>query len=159
MFRIRKWLTRHTNERGDVVQTIFMLPIAIFLLFALINLSSYFNVRAQVQDVARQGARLVALYGGANSGAILNHTGQPVSSIVLGQIWNGSRCTLSYCTQAPQVTCTPSVTTVAGQLVSCTIKYWYSPIAPVPSGLEGLNGVTGQPMTVSATYVAETAVK
>lgn len=78
MSKFREWQKQHTNERGDVVQTIFMLPIAIFLLFALINLSSYFSIRAQIQDTARSGARLVALYGGNGTGAVLNKTGKTV---------------------------------------------------------------------------------
>jgi hypothetical protein len=159
MSRFRDWQKRHTNERGDVVQTIFMLPIAIFLLFALINLSSYFSIRAQIQDTARSGARLVALYGGSGTGAVLNKSGQTVESKILGALWDGSKCTISYCAQKPEVTCSPTITKVAGELVTCNIKYYYSPIAPVPAGLEGLNGVTGQPMSVTSTYVAETGKK
>lgn len=159
MSKFRAWQKRSTNERGDVVQTLLMMPIAIFLLFALINLSSYFSLRAQIQDTARVGARLTALYGGNSAGAVMNNTGKSVETIVLGTMWDGSKCTLSYCTQKPTVKCTPSITKVAGELVTCNIKYHYSPIAPVPEGLEGFNGVTGQPMSVSATYVAETGKK
>lgn len=159
MSKFRDWQKQHTNERGDVVQTIFMLPIAIFLLFALINLSSYFSVRAQVQDTARSGARLVALYGGNSAGAILNRTGQSVDAKILSTIWDGNKCTISYCAKKPEVTCSPTITNMAGELVTCNIKYYYSPIAPVPAGLEGLNGVTGQPMSVTSTYVAETGIK
>lgn len=159
MSKFRDWQKRHTNERGDVVQTILMLPIAIFLLFALINLSSYFSLRAQVQDTARSGARLVALYGGNSTGAVLNKTGRSVDAIILSTIWDGSKCKLSYCAQKPVVTCSPSITKLAGELVTCNIKYYYSPIAPVPPGLAGLNGVTGQPMSVTSTYVAETGKK
>lgn len=159
MSKFRKWQKQHTNERGDIVQTVFMMPIAIFLLFALINLSSYFSIRAQIQDTARSGARLVALYGGNSAGAILNHTGETVDSKILGALWDGNKCKISYCAQKPEVSCSPTITQVAGELVTCNIKYYYSPIAPVPSGLAGLNGVTGQPMSVTSTYVAETGVK
>jgi Flp pilus assembly protein TadG len=156
IIRVHNFFEKRRNERGDVVQTIFMFPIALFLLFALINMSSYFQMRGQVQNVARDGARLVALYGGASTGAIRNNTGQSVQTQVTNILWDGSKCKLSYCTQKPVVTCTPNVATQAGQVVSCTIKYYYSPIAPVPKGLEGFNGVTGQPMSVSATYISET---
>lgn len=159
MSKFRNWQKRHTNERGDIVQTIFMMPIAIFLLFALINLSSYFSIRAQIQDTARSGARLVALYGGSGAGAVLNHTGQSVDSKILASMWDGTKCKISYCAQKPEVTCSPTITNVAGELVTCNIKYYYSPIAPVPAGLEGLNGVTGQPMSITSTYVAETGKK
>lgn len=159
MCSFRAWQKRHTNERGDVVQTIMMLPIAIFMLFALINLSSYFSLRAQVLDTARSGARLVALYGGNSTGAVLNNTGKTVETAVLATLWDGSKCTLSYCTQKPVVDCTPEITKIAGEIVKCNIKYYYSPIAPVPQGLEGFNGVTGQPMSVTSTYVAETGKK
>lgn len=159
MYKFRKWLDRHTNERGDIVQTILMLPIAIFLLFSLINLSSYFQLRAELQDTARSGARLVALYGGNGTGAVLNHTGKTVEATILGNIWDGEKCTLSYCASKPTVKCSPTITKIAGEIVTCNIKYYYSPIAPVPSGLEGLNGVSSQPMSVSSTYVAETGKK
>jgi hypothetical protein len=159
MSKFRGWQKRHTNERGDVVQSILMLPIAIFMLFALINLSSYFSLRAQVLDTARSGARLVALYGGNSTGAVMNNSGKAVESTILAALWDGSKCTLSYCTQKPVVDCTPEITKIAGEIVKCNIKYYYSPIAPVPDGLEGFNGVTGQPMSVTSTYVAETGKK
>lgn len=159
MMKFRNWINRRTNERGDVVQTIFMLPIAIFLLFAMINLSSYFSLHAQIQDTARNGARMVALYGGNGAGAIRNTSGKAVETTILGTLWDGSKCSLSYCTKKPEVNCNPDIATQAGQIVTCNIKYYYSPIAPVPQGLEGLNGVTGQPMSVTATYVSETGKK
>lgn len=159
MSKFREWQKRHTNERGDVIQTVMMLPIAIFLLFALINLSSYFSIRAQVQDTARSGARLVALYGGSGTGAVMNNSGRTVEAKVMDILWNGSECTFSYCVQKPEVTCSPAITKIAGELVTCNIKYYYTPIAPVPEFLNGLNGVTGQPMSVTSTYVAETGKK
>lgn len=160
--KIRVWnelRLRKLSERGDIVQTVMMLPIAIFMLYALINLSSYFGLRAQVMDTARQGARLVALYGGNSTGAVMNNGKDSVKTIVEKQLWDGKKCLLSYCTKKPVVTCSPEITRTAGTLVKCNIKYYYSPIAPVPKGLEGWNGVTGQPMSVTATYVAETGKK
>lgn len=159
MTKIRAWQKQRLNERGSVIETVLMLPFAVVILFALINLSSYFSLRAQVQDTARSGARLVALYGGNGTGAVLNNTGKTVETIVLNNLWDGSKCTLSYCSKKPVVDCTPEITKQAGQIVKCNIKYYYSPIAPVPEGLEGLNGVTSQPMSVSSTYVAETGKK
>lgn len=161
MNRFRAFLMKH-HERGDVVETVFMVPIAIFIMFAMINLSSYFSVRAQVQNVARDGARLVALYGGNSPNAIRNNSGKPVETAVLDLLWDGNKCKLSYCASngggqiRPIVDCTPDVATAAGQTVTCNIKYEYSPLAPVPPGLEGLNGVFGQPMSVTATFVSET---
>jgi len=156
MFKIKNLIKSRLNERGDVVQTIFMFPIALFLLFALINLSSYFQLRAQVQNIARDGARLTALYGGQGTNAIRNNTGKTVENTIITSMWDGKKCTLSFCSSKPVVDCTPDAATTAGQTVSCNIKYPYSPIAPVPEGLEGLNGVFGQPISVTATYVSET---
>jgi Flp pilus assembly protein TadG len=149
-------IKKRLNERGDIVQTVLMFPIALFLLFALINLSSFFQLRAEVQNVARDGARLTALYGGQGVNAIRNDTGQSVESRLISQLWVSGKCTLSYCTAKPLVDCTPDVATAAGQTVTCNIKYAYSPIAPVPDGLEGFNGVVNQPISVTATYVSET---
>ena len=154
------------REKGSTtVETVFMMPIAIFILFAMINLSSYFSVRAQVENVAREGARLVALYGGQSTNAIRNTSGESVENQVMDLIWDSetNQCEFSFCESAgngnqrqPVVSCTPNIARNAGEIVECTIQYWYSPLAPVPSGLEGLNGVFGQPITVSVTYVSET---
>lgn len=160
--KLREWnelRLKNLDERGDLVQTVFMLPIAVFMLFALINLSSYFSLRSQIMDTARSGARLVALQGGNSTGAIMSKSKHNVETIVMNQLWDGKQCTLSYCVKKPVVNCTPEITRNAGELVSCNIKYYYSPMAPVPAGLEGFNGVTGQPMSVTSTYVAETGKK
>jgi Flp pilus assembly protein TadG len=159
MNKIRTLLENRNFERADVVQTVFMFPIAIFLLFAMINLSSFFQLRAEVQNVARDGARLTALYGGQSPNAIRNTTGKSVTDQLMTQLWDGKQCTLSYCTAKPVIKCSPEVARDAGEIVKCTITYAYSPIAPVPDGLEGLNGVVGQPIAVSATYVSETGKK
>lgn len=167
MLKLREKLFREgPAEKGSTtVETVFMMPIAIFVLFAMINLSSYFSVRAQVENVAREGARLVALYGGQSTNAIRNTSGETVESQIMDLVWDSetNRCAFSFCESAgnstqrqPEVECTPNIARNAGEIVSCTIRYWYSPLAPVPEGLEGLNGVFGQPITVTATYVSET---
>lgn len=156
MNTMKKKINFRFNERADVVQTIFMFPIALFLLFALINLSSFFQLRAEVQNVARDGARLVALYGGNSVNAVRNTAGKTVETQLMGLLWKDGRCTLSYCTTRPVIDCTPDIAASAGQTVTCNIRYSYSPIAPVPEGLEGLNGVVAQPISVTATYVSET---
>lgn len=159
MSKLQVMLKKRLNERGDIVQTVLMFPIALFLLFALINLSSFFQLRAEVQNVARDGARLTALYGGQGVNAVRNTTGQSVETRLMNQLWIAGKCTLSYCTAKPLIDCTPDVATSAGQTVTCNIKYAYSPIAPVPDGLEGFNGVINQPISVTATYVSETGKK
>lgn len=159
--KLRQIYADRFTERADVVQTVILIPIVIFLLFTMVNLSSYFAARGDINSAARNGARLVAMYGGNSAQAIKNNTGKSVERTVMDYIYDPAtgRCTMSFCSEVPIVDCTPEITRDAGEPVSCTISYRFSPIAPFPDYLEALNFGTGAPISVTSTFVAETGVR
>lgn len=155
MLRIKEFFDkiRERNERGDVITALFMTPFAIFFLFAIVNMSLYFEARSSIQNIARDGARQVALYGGNNSTVPLNKTGKNVSQLVYNQLYAKGKCTRSHCVKPPAVTCTPGVASQAGQTVTCKVTYYYSPVA---SDIFGFAAATLKPFTVSESFISET---
>lgn len=62
---LKKFKKRFRNERGDaLVSTIIIFPLMIIMLVTAIDFSIYMANRGQVQGVARDGARTVAIMGG-----------------------------------------------------------------------------------------------
>ena len=154
LISLRKFIDkRNRNENGDVVETLFMIPFAVFIIFALINMSMYWQARSVVQNIARDGARQVALYGGSNADAVENRAGQPVSTLVYNKLYAGGNCTQSNCTKPPVVTCTPGYSNDIGVPVSCSVTYYYSPVA---LDWFGFDKITAQPFTVKAQTISET---
>lgn len=166
MQKLRDKLINKDREAGDseLVVTLFTIPILAFLLFTIINVSSYFQVRSEVQDAARDGARLVALYGGTTSTAYLNTTGKTVPAIIQARLYKNGKCTFSYCKSAPTVTCSvisasgasSTRATAAGQTATCTISYAYGAVAPISFGFQNL---FAYPIKVSGTTVTETGYR
>lgn len=148
-------LTKKINERGDIVQTILLAPFIIGLLFAIINMSAYFTVRGQIQDAAKDGARMVALYGGNNAQQTIvnNKTKKNVQDIIKDRLWQDGKCTLSYCYSEPVVTCTPERVESPGEEVSCRIEYTYAAIAPSLLPLD--KWMAGTKINVEQKYVSE----
>ena len=144
------------KEAGDsVVTSLFMIPFAIFLLFAMVNMSMYFQARGQVQNIARDGARQVALYGGNSNTVARNNTGADVSTLTYSRLYNSStgRCSVSGCSRPPVVTCAPNVAGDAGQDVWCEVTYYFTPVA---TDIFGFGDITAQAFKVRETYVSET---
>lgn len=66
--KINERITRRRDEKGnDVVVTLFMIVFFIGLLFAIVEVSTYFQTKTQVHNITRDGARIVALMGGASN--------------------------------------------------------------------------------------------
>lgn len=146
---------RNENGSSELPVTLVMLPFAVFLIFALIDVTFYMQTRAQVQNILRDGTRQVALYGGNSAALPLNTTGKPVSQLIYETLYNGQRCTKSFCTAPPVVSCTPEVATIVGQQVTCTVRYAYSPVAH--DGFFGFSTfITSPPYTLSETSISET---
>lgn len=160
MLKLREMMKRKERGSAELVVTLITVPLLIALLFAIVNVSSYFQVRSEIQNEATNGSRLVALYGGSSTGAYRNTTGQSVQNIVLSKIYSNGKCTYSYCAKKPTVSCyvvvngaKVAVAREAGQEAVCTITYTYSPVAPITLGFNGLFNI---PVNVSATSVTET---
>jgi Flp pilus assembly protein TadG len=141
------------DERGDIITALFMVPFVLFMLFAFVNMAVYFQARSTVGNIARDGARQVALYGGNSKSIPLNKTGKDVSQVVFDTLYSGGKCSLSNCSQAPSVTCTPGTATTPGQQVSCSVTYYYTPVS---TDIFGFSKITSQPFTLKETFISET---
>lgn len=135
MDKLRKFLTaKKENGSSELPTTLILLPLSIFLLFALIDVSFYMVTRAQVQNILHDGVRQVALYGGNDASAPLNNTGKNVNQLVLDRLWNSDtkQCRVSSCSAPPVVTCgtaTGQVALTVGEEVFCKVTYSYKPVA------------------------------
>lgn len=158
MFKLMRKIRQNDSGSGEVIATLFMTPIVLWLIFSLIDVSAYFQARTSVQNAARDGARQVAIWGGNNSP--LNPTTQSVAQITKNNIYNAStgKCTPGACKQPPKVTCTPDRTAQAGQQVSCTIVYYYQPAAS-GNPFTGFTGFLNNSFTITETARAETGIR
>lgn len=126
---LTKMKLRKENGDANIVTAILVIPIFIFLILALIDVSYYFQARSAVQSVTRDAARHVAIYGGNNNKA-LNPYSTTIAKKSLENLYKGGKCTASGCSKPPKMSCTPGITTKAGAEVSCTTTYYYKVINP-----------------------------
>lgn len=144
---------RFRGENGDseVISVLFIIPLVIFLLFAFIDISMYFQSRSTVQSMTRDAARSVAIYGGNDSR--LNPNSDSIASTLRTQLYKNGECTVSDCGTPPQVKCTPNVTSRAGQITKCSVRYQYKSLNP----LNPISGpITNKAYIVTATSRSET---
>lgn len=155
MSTLERFMTRFDDESGDseIITALLVLPMIIWLIFSTIDVSLYMNTRSSVQNAARDAARQVAVYGGDNS-RLNPYAPNTVALTARNTLWNGSKCTPSACKQAPEVTCTPTIVAKAGDVVSCTIKYYYTTAAS-GNPISGFAGFLNKPFTVTETARAE----
>lgn len=156
MRRLTNFLdSKRRKERGDseVITALMVIPLVVWLIFSLIDVSLYMQARSEVQNVARDAARQVAIYGGNDSR--LNPFGKTISQAAFDRLYQNGKCTASKCVEPPKVTCTPSSTNASGQQVVCTITYRYSAIYG-NNPISGFAGFLGSSFTVSETARAET---
>lgn len=146
---------REQGERGDgeLVTALFIIPIVLWILFSLIDISLYMQTRSEVQNVARDSARQVAIYGGNNSR--LNPYGDSIARVTLERLYQDGKCTPGLCEKAPTVQCTPGTATQAGQQVGCSITYHYRAIFG-NNPITGFAAFLGSEFTVTETAYAET---
>lgn len=129
-------LTQKQSDKetgSDIVTTLFLIPLIVALLFTMIDVSTYFQTKTQVQNITRDGARTVALLGGASAEISLNKekfggAGQSVATYVRNKLVSGDKCTISGCTTLPTVTCSPTVATSLNADATCTTVYYYQPV-------------------------------
>lgn len=147
--------SRIDSESGssEVITTLMVIPLVLWLIFSLIDTSLYMQARSEVQNVARDGARQVAIYGGNDSR--LNPDNKAISQQVFDRLYQNGKCTASVCDAPPIVTCTPNATTAGGQEVGCTIEYSYRAIYG-NNPITGFAGFLAQSFTVTETAFAET---
>lgn len=159
--RKRLTISRKNREDGssDVVVTLFMIPFVIGLVFALIDVSTYFQVRSSVQNITRDGARQVALYGGASETIALNREttgGKNITAVVMNQLWQDGNCTLSGCTVPPTATCGPNIAYSLNEDAYCTVTYNYNSIGGGIVAWLGFGAITGAEIKITETFKVET---
>jgi Flp pilus assembly protein TadG len=153
-----KILKQKKSERGsgEVITALIMLPLVIWLIFSLIDVSLYFTARSNVQNVTRDAARQVAVWGG--NASRLNPSNQAVDKAAYNLLYVNGKCTASSCTKPPVVKCTPQVTTVAGQTVACSTTYHYS-AANKNNPISGFASILNRSFTITETARSETGFR
>lgn len=153
MFKLMQKVQRREDGSSDLVTTILLLPLALFLLLSLIDVSMYFTARSSVQNETREGVRLAAMWGGTSSGVRLNNTGKSVQSHIASSLSNGK----------PKVTCSiagknKAIATYAGEKVACTTTYTYKTVTP-GSDYFGFGAITGKKIVITETALTETGYR
>lgn len=147
---LRKKFKRENGD-SEVISVLFIIPLVIFLLFAFIDISMYFQSRSTVQSMTRDAARSVAIYGGNDSR--LNPNSKSIATTLKDQLYKNGECTVSDCAKPPQVKCSPTTTKKAGQITTCSVRYTYkslNPLNPISAP------ITNKTYIVTATSRAET---
>lgn len=131
---------------------LFAVPLIVFLLFSMIEMSMYFNTRAQVESANRDGVRMAANWGGTTSGIRLNPTGKDVAAIIQESL--GPNATSSCTVKALPGLAGGTYARRAGQPVTCTTTYDYQPVA---AGIYmfGLEGIIDKDIVASENAYAE----
>lgn len=162
--KINERITRRRDEKGnDVVVTLFMIVFFIGLLFAIVEVSTYFQTKTQVHNITRDGARIVALMGGASNSISLNKekfggNGVNVANYVRDKLADSNgNCIVSRCTQPPVVTCGPTVATQLTADAYCSVTYYYGGVTGNLIGLLGFDAITTQTIQTRESFKVETS--
>lgn len=154
---INRLRSRRRDERGnDLITSIFMIPIILGLIFVLIDVSVYFQARSEVQNVARDSARTIALLGGDSKSIPLNNLGAKPSELGLKSIWDGSKCLPSACSKKPTISCSPDKATQLNQQVTCRVNYFYQPAGGALVSWLGFGDLLTLPISSSEVFRSET---
>lgn len=153
--------SKKRKEEGsvDIIVTLFFLPFLLALVFSIIDVSLYFQVRAQVENITRSGARQVALYGGTSPNIPLNIQivgGKNISNIVLAKLYSNGHCTLSGCSKPPTVSCSPLKANSLSNNATCTSTYNYEPVGGSLVKWLGFGNIVSQQINITETFKVET---
>ena len=147
--------SKSENGGSEIITTLMILPLILWLIFSLIDVSVYLTARSSVQNAARDAARQVSVWGGNNSR--LNPLGVTVATATFNQLYNNGKCTPGACTRPPVVSCTPEVTNRPGDSVQCSITYYYRSIY-AGNPITGFASFLNHSFTVVETARAETGL-
>lgn len=153
---------RRRDERAvETAAMLIVLPILIVLVLTLIDVGLSLRTRMLVENAARDGARGVAADGGNYNPrtASNNLPAGGWSDVVMGELWDGTGCRFSRCSERPTVNCTPQVVAQSGDIVSCQVTYFPKAIngglLNSPLGL-GMGALLPETITITAQARAET---
>lgn len=166
--KLRHW---RKNEEGasELVTTLFMLPLALFLILTLIDVSMYFNARSSVQNVTREGVRQAAMWGGTggHNYVRLNPTNNTTAQAIKNTLYDSEtgKCTQMGCKQPPQVTCTTitsgggsQVARNSGDKVTCTTTFYYKTVTP-GADYFGFSAAIGDKIVLTESALTETGYR
>lgn len=147
---VKKIIKRFSSDQADsLVSAIFILPVIFFMLITTVDMGIYMANRGQIQAVARDGARTIAIMGGNGTNSsqttLMNAYGQNRSETCENVTQNPAykaSMTVTECNvlisldnstgltnvTINNVSCNPPVATAVGQKVSCEIKWQYGGI-------------------------------
>lgn len=117
---------------SNTVSFIVIIFFVMIMLISFIDVSVYFNVKNEMRSAAENGARNVALYGGASENALRGvRSATPAEEIVENSIFTkyggtGSKVPVI---EPMGVECGPGVTSAAGDDVWCEVTYKYNGLA------------------------------
>lgn len=165
---------RKRDERGaETVAMLFVIPVMVILVLALIDVGMMFRARMLVESVYRDAARGAASDGG-NMFPRTNTSGHPAGweGWAMDRMWKENHCTLSSCHKAPDIDCKTVTSTsgvartsqyaeFAGETITCEGHYAYKPInGPLLNGPIGLGmGNLLKEFDVSVSARAETGAQ
>lgn len=146
--------SKKENGASDAISMLILLPILLMLIFSMIDISLYVMARSNVQGIARDGARQVAMWGGESS-TLRGKAAKPSANMKNALQHNDGSCKPSACQKGkpPTVKCTPARTSNAGQEVSCTITYYYQSVV---GNFSFFGAITNSPFTVKQYAYSET---
>lgn len=172
MFNLaRKIRAARQDETGasELVTTLFMLPLALFLILTLIDVSMYFNARSAVQNVTREGARQAAMWGGTGNHEKVRlnpgntSTAQNISATLYDPVTG--KCKQAGCTQPPEVKCDTYVNGAArtsaqkaGDRIVCRTTFHYKTVTP-GSDYFGFSAAIGNTIVIEETTLSETGYR
>lgn len=164
--KLRNFVKKRRNEDGsaDLVVTLFMLPFAVFLILALIDLSMYMNTRSSVESVLRDNTRQSAMWGGTGTvydGVRLNTTNLNAAQRIQNSLLTDTgKCKYSGCVpgKLPVATCNPARVATAGTTITCKVTYYYKTVTP-GTDLLGFAAITSSGFTITSTAISETGYR
>lgn len=157
---IRKFLTgfRQRKEKGDssVVSFLILIPIVLVLLMNSLDATIFFLNKTSINSVARDGARTVAIFGGAGD----EHTqtqlekayggSESVATVTKNSLQNnGSLLSVTI----NDVSCGPAYTAHVGDETFCAVQWQYSPLPG--NMLDLFMGIFSKPQTTIGTSQSE----
>lgn len=131
---------RRAEGGAAAVETALVLPLLLFVLFAIIDLSRAYDTKIQLSQAAREGARLVAMQSSSNLTTRVQQAAPglniPASGVTVayldssGNVVSGGDCTNSSVVNA-RVTVTVSFTWVTG--ISGFARFFGTSTFPTPT--------------------------
>lgn len=147
---------RNHEQGSDIITTLFMIPFVLGLIFVLVDVSSYFQTRSTVQNITRDGARQVALYGGNGTNVPLNSTQRTVAAAVYERLYADGSCQVSNCANPPVVTCGPQIARNINDDAFCRVTYYYQSVGGGLVQWLGFGDLLAAPIQIEESFKVET---